>query len=158
MKETALPTTHDLEVIMDQIWSAYVDPDGTEPFLPGPGGGPTGYRAWVMIDGSWSGQVILRCSAGQAAALTSAFLSGSGEQVSAERIVDVLGELANIVGGNVKGMLPTDCVLSQPHVAGPAERGGEDPWAVPVCELSGTWLDEPLDVSVWARTGDGRRN
>ena len=152
MTAAALPTEQDLEVIVDQIWSSYVDPEGAEPFLPGPAGDPMGYRAWVSIDGSWSGQVVVRCSTGQASLLTNAFLAGSDEQLTEERVVDVLGELANIVGGNIKSMLPSDCVLSQPRVAGPAERGDQDPGAVRVCELSGTWLDEPLSISVWERT------
>jgi chemotaxis protein CheX len=69
MAAAALPTEEDLEVILDQIWTSYVDPEGAEPFLPGPSGDPMGYRAWVCIDGSWSGQVVVRCSTGQASLL-----------------------------------------------------------------------------------------
>ena len=34
-----------------------------------------------------------------------------------EEVLDALGEVANMVGGNVKGMIDADCKLSLPTVA-----------------------------------------
>jgi chemotaxis protein CheX len=59
----------------------------------------------VSIDGSWHGAVLLQCSkhfAKRAACL----MFG----------LDALGELANMISGNVKALLPGPCRLSLPVV------------------------------------------
>ena len=45
-----------------------------------------------------------------------AFLAMDEDEVAEDDVVDVMGELANIVGGNVKSMLPSGCFVSLPHV------------------------------------------
>jgi chemotaxis protein CheX len=67
-----------------------------------------------------------------------------------EDIADVLGELANIVGGNVKSMLPNGCALSTPYYVGRGEAlVGTDPGTECVAELVGEWRNETLSVAMW---------
>ena len=59
--------------------------------------------------------VVYASSQHAARKAAAAFLAMEPDEVSKEDISDVLGELANIVGGNVKAMLPAGCFLSLPH-------------------------------------------
>ena len=73
----------------------------------------------------------------------------------------MLGELANIVGGNVKAMLPPGCFLSLPQVVLAPESAISYPNAQRITGLYGVWEGEPVSVSMWQsrsdrRAGDGR--
>ena len=70
----------------------------------------------MSITGSWTGHVVYACSTVAARRAAAAFLAMESDEVSQEDLSDVLGELANIVGGNVKAMLPPGCFLSLPQV------------------------------------------
>jgi chemotaxis protein CheX len=66
----------------------------------------------------------------------------------------VLGELANIVGGNVKSMLPPGCFVSLPHVVlAPGAATAVWPGVVRVCRFAGEWLGESVSISIWQATG-----
>ena len=61
-----------------------------------------------------------------------------------EDVADAFGEIANVVGGNVKAALPGPSTLGLPQVgAAPAVRNPED-----VCRLEVLWRGQPLVVSV----------
>jgi chemotaxis protein CheX len=144
------PTAKDLLVIMDQVWASYLDPDGLDPLVVVDDQTVTGdIRAWVEITGSWEGHVLVICSRVQARNLAAAFLGMSVEEVPAEDVSDVLGELANIVGGNVKSMLPSGCTLSTPSYVDHGEGSVPGPGAELVAELVGRWREESLSVGMW---------
>lgn len=67
----------------------------------------------VHIDGAWRGAVTVRCPVELAARLTTLVF---GESTDAE-MRDLLGEVANQLGGNIKAVLPAPCSLSLPAVA-----------------------------------------
>ena len=61
-----------------------------------------------------------------------------------EDIADAFGEIANVVGGNVKAALPGPSALSLPDVgAAPAVRNPAD-----VCRIDVVWRGEALSISV----------
>jgi chemotaxis protein CheX len=66
----------------------------------------------------------------------------------------VLGELANIVGGNVKAMLPAGALLSLPQVVLAPESATKYPNAARVTGLYGLWEGEPISVSMWQSRND----
>lgn len=70
----------------------------------------------IQISGAWKGTVVMEFSAALAARVASGWLE-TGPTVSAEDIQDVVGELVNILGGNVKALLPSASHLSLPVVA-----------------------------------------
>ena len=79
------------------------------------------FHTTVQISGAWNGAVLLRCS-GALASLASARMFGLDDgEASPEQVHDALGELANILGGCVKTLLPEPCFLSLPSIT-----GGED--------------------------------
>jgi chemotaxis protein CheX len=72
--------------------------------------------ASVHLTGEWNGVVMMECDARQACHFAGRFLSLEPPQSVDETVRDVLGELANIIGGNVKCVLTPGIRLSMPAV------------------------------------------
>lgn len=72
--------------------------------------------ACVQITGAWQGAISL--AAGEPFATSAAaIMFGLDEaEVKTSDRQDALGELANMIGGNVKALLPEPCALSLPSV------------------------------------------
>ncbi|OLB78084.1 MAG: chemotaxis protein CheX [Actinobacteria bacterium 13_2_20CM_2_71_6] len=148
MSDQTTPTVDNLREIAEQVWSAYLDPEGIRPLMLGETSeASSGVSASVSLTGAWHGHVVVTCSSEAARNAAAAFLAMETTEVSDEDMTDVMGELANIVGGNVKSMLPAATAVSLPHVVtGAANRF---PTTRQICELAGTWLDEPFSISMW---------
>ncbi|WP_067473369.1 chemotaxis protein CheX [Actinomadura hibisca] len=146
------PTVDDLQAITEQVWLSYLDPEGTDPLLPLPVEAPAaGVAASVSVTGAWDGHVVFTCSREASLRAASALLGVPADEVTADDVADAVGELVNVIGGNVKSLLPDGCLLSLPHVVtGEAAASGRWPAAVEVCRLQGVWGAEPVAVGVWA--------
>lgn len=72
--------------------------------------------AAVQITGGWEGAVIIECDEAVADAFTRAMLGLDDEEPSESDVHDVMGELANMAGGNVKAMVGDETRLSLPTV------------------------------------------
>ncbi|NUU16981.1 chemotaxis protein CheX [Cellulomonas humilata] len=136
--------------IAQEVFAAMVD--GDEGLLqPWPGELPViedAVVAWVDLHGPWPGRAELRTSGATANDLTRALLSlPDGEVVTSLDLVDAFGEVANVVGGNVKSLLPLQGSLGLPQVAPSAPAV---PGARLVQELPLSWRGRPLVVAVWA--------
>lgn len=85
-----------------------------------------GRRAWfaaadrltatVYLAGDWNGAVLLECSRGQACRFAGRFLSIDPPGAVDDVVRDVLGELVNMIGGNLKCVLNRGIRLSMPSV------------------------------------------
>lgn len=73
--------------------------------------------ACVHISGEWNGSVILSCSATLATTVAGAMFELEADEVDEELLHDAMGEVANMIGGNVKGLVPGPSQLSIPAVA-----------------------------------------
>lgn len=123
-------------------------PRAAAPAVPG-AGSDAEITASVSVTGAWAGHVVIRCSTALARALAGRlFLVPEDEVVEAE-ICDAVGELVNVVGGNVKAMMPGPSVLTLPRVTvhGAAEHL---PGAVETLRLELSWCSEPLTISSWS--------
>ena len=133
-----------VQSIAEDAWTALVGED--EILLPIPGE-PTGdvLSSWVDVVGPWTGTVVLTTGRETAAELTRALLGEHApDELEDEDIADAFGEIANVVGGNVKAALPGPSALSLPDVGdAPAVRNPVD-----VCRLELVWRGEPLSISV----------
>jgi len=78
--------------------------------------GPT-LTGCVSVSGSWEGSVFLRCGADLARSAAEVMFDAEPGGLSAEEVCDALGELTNMVGGNIKSLLPGPSRLSLPSVA-----------------------------------------
>jgi chemotaxis protein CheX len=140
----------DLAEMVEQVWVSYLDPEGVSPLIPtGDDKQPSEVHSSVSITGSWSGHVVYATSILAAKKAAAAFLAMEADEVSQEDLTDVLGELANIVGGNVKAMLPPGCLLSLPQVVLAPDTATRYPAAERISGLYGVWDGEPVSVSMW---------
>jgi chemotaxis protein CheX len=109
-------TDEDITIIVSEIWSSMlrmeIGPNGESP------SDPDEFRvaASVQITGSWNGAVEMQFTAVLAAQLAEAMLGVPAEEVTDEDVADVVGELANMAGGNLKTLAEGTCTLSLPTV------------------------------------------
>jgi chemotaxis protein CheX len=148
------PTEDDLRVIAEQVWSSYLDLDGASPLIAQPAEKPASdVTASVSVTGAWRGHVLVSCSEQAAKNVAAALLGIEFDDVAEEDVADALGELANIIGGNVKSLLPEPCALSLPHVH-VAGSAGRYPSVTEVCHLKSSWLAESVTVTVLESSAD----
>ena len=138
-------STDDLLAVTGQVWESCLahHPDvlveGPFAFLDGPV-----TRASVVIRGGWSGFVVLEMGRGTALEAARVMLDlEEGDDLEPEEVADAVGELVNIIGGNVKSLLPTAASLGLPQV-------GEVVAAVAVehCRVDLRWGARPVVVRV----------
>jgi chemotaxis protein CheX len=108
----------------------------------------------VRISGSWEGEVRLGCPADLARGASGAMFGLPPEAVTPADVADALGELTNILGGNLKGLLPGVNALGLPAVT---EGPGAAPDAEPLVRAGFRCRGRPLWVSVESRPGRGGR-
>jgi len=77
---------------------------------------PERVTASVNLSGDWHGAVLLECTRRQACGFAARFLSMEPVEVVDDVVRDVLGELANMVSGNLKSILGRGIQLSMPSV------------------------------------------
>jgi chemotaxis protein CheX len=105
----------DITDITNSIWEAMfalpldrVDP---EPAIPGPV-----VTGCVTIEGAWDGAVMLTCERELAGSLTGR-LFGAESEVTPDDVRDAIGEVTNMLAGNIKALLPDPSRISLPTVA-----------------------------------------
>ena len=133
-----------IEVIAQDAWIALVGEE--EVLVPLPGEPVTDpLSSWVDVVGPWTGSVVLTTGRRTAEELTRALLrEHSPEVLEDEDVADAFGEIANVVGGNVKAALPGSSGLSLPDVGdAPAPRNPED-----VCRVDLLWRGQTVSISV----------
>jgi chemotaxis protein CheX len=139
--------------ITERVWASLVE----VPLLPRRPGQPAlapGARTFtgcVQITGAWEGAVTVHCSEALARVLTAAMFMVDVEDTTPEEVADALGELANMVGGNVKALLPEPCRISLPAVADGLDYRLSVPGARPVSAVTWTCQGEPLMVRLLER-------
>lgn len=74
----------------------------------------SGCLASVTIDGEWNGFVAVACSRPLARRAAASMFGVASDAVTTDQIEDTIAELANIIGGNVKAILPCPSRLSLP--------------------------------------------
>jgi len=79
---------------------------------------PSGDRltAAVHLAGDWNGAVLIECDQRQACQFAGRFLSIDPPSTVDDVVRDMLGELANMIGGNMKCVLTRGIQLSMPTV------------------------------------------
>jgi chemotaxis protein CheX len=148
---------NDLVEMVEQVWMSYLDPEGLSPLIPTyDESQPSEVHSSVSITGSWSGHVVYASSTAAARRAAAAFLATDADEVSQEDLSDVLGELVNIVGGNVKAMLPPGCFLSLPQVVLGPESTTKYPNAERISGVYGRWEGEPVNISMWRSCTDNK--
>ena len=84
---------------------------------PGTLGGGKYVAAKVDVIGSWNGSVTVGCSHTLARRTAGKMFDMPAETITLEELRDAVGEVANILGGNVKTLIAGKARLSLPSVA-----------------------------------------
>jgi len=142
-----------VHAIAQEVFAAMVDGD-LGLLLPWDGALPAledAIVAWVDLHGAWSGRAVLVTERPTAEDLARALLDlDDDEAVSPADLDDAFGEIANVVGGNLKSLLPDPGTLGLPQV------GAEVPpvaGAVRAQHLPLSWRGRLLVVDVWVNLG-----
>ena len=85
-------------------------------------------RSAVHVSGSWNGALLLECDGQQACRFAGRFLSMDPPPAVTPLVCDVLGELANMIGGNMKSAVAMGLSMSTPTVSDETDA------AIPICE------------------------
>lgn len=108
--------------------------------------------AWVEMDaqsdfGAFTARAVVHTDEVAGAEITKSLLMlGPDEEVTEPDLVDAFGEIANVVGGNVKALIDAVAQLSLPQV-GKAEPEHEG--ALFLQDLALNWRGHVLVVSLW---------
>jgi chemotaxis protein CheX len=70
----------------------------------------------VYLAGEWNGAVLLECDRSQACRFAGRFLSIDTPEKVDDDVFDVLGELTNMIGGNLKSLWVPGIRLSMPSI------------------------------------------
>ena len=138
-----------VQAIADDVWTSLVG-DG-EVLVPLPVPAPeVTTSAWVQITGPWCGAVVVTCDQATAVGLTECLLRARPPAViETEDVEDALGELANVLGGNVKAALPGPSTLGLPQTGPtpPATRPDD------LCRVDAQWRGQYLTITVQGAIG-----
>jgi len=104
--------------------------------------------AWVDLHGDWSGRAVVTTERRTADGVARALLDLPDDApVGDDDLRDAFGEVANVVGGNVKSLLPTTGSMGLPQVGAtePAPAG-----SVVVAHVLLDWGGRALELTVRA--------
>jgi len=135
--------------IAQEFFAAMVDrePGLLRPWSQGPIEVADPLYAWVGLGTVPASRLQLTTSADTAGALTRALLSmGEAEPVADDDVVDAFGEIANVLGGNVKALLAEHAGITLPEVSRQAPPGNG---GVGAGEALFAWRGRPLVISLY---------
>jgi chemotaxis protein CheX len=101
----------------------------------------------VTVHEAWSGAVQLECSADFAAMAASRMFAAT-DGVTQVELDDALGELTNMIGGNIKSLLPAPSHLSLPSVTHSTGLASV-PGFTPLSRVAFLAAAEPIFITIW---------
>ena len=138
--------------IVDTIWTSMlrleVHPSAARFRHETPGGYVSGV---VYITGAWEGSVELNLTPELAQRAARAMLGLGDYHLTRNEMEDVLAEIANITGGNIKALLPHPSKLSIPAVAQGMPPAHEMPGRPLLAQVAFECGGQPLLVTLLGR-------
>lgn len=109
------PSNDDICSVTVQVWQNVF---GREPLPGAPLSSPEALTVsgCVHITGGWEGTVSVATTEVLARSLTEEMFAMDPGEASDEELIDANGEMANMIGGNIKSLLPGPSQLSLPTV------------------------------------------
>lgn len=147
-----LPSSMELGEIVEQVWSSFLDGE----IVALPGEDATAARdqqmvASVSISGEWTGHLMIVTGKDSAQLIAGSMFQMEPEEIATAEVADALGELANMIGGSVKGMIGVAATLSLPQVVLDASALVNPDAQKLVCVLA-QWNAQPVEISLWERS------
>ncbi|WP_372594543.1 chemotaxis protein CheX [Actinotalea sp.] len=146
----AFAGTDPILTLAREVFSAMIDPDPAA-LRPWTGDVPAlveATYAWVDLGGETPGRVLLTTERATATRLTRGLLGlADDEPVEDADLVDAFGEIANVLGGNVKSLVPDPGALTLPTVAATSPAG---PVPDLLHEVRLDWRGDVLVIALWS--------
>ncbi len=147
----SLPPEH-VDQLVAGVWEQILQ----LPVCTGDAGGSiaTSHRqmaAFVQISGRWDGTVSLHCTQDFAAVVAAKMFNIRPNDVTPRDELDALGELANMIGGNLKSLLPSPSHLSLPTVIDGASYSARVPGSRVVSRHHYETAGHPFSIRVMER-------
>jgi chemotaxis protein CheX len=102
----------------------------------------------IQITGAWQGAVTVECSGGLARNVAAIMFGMDACDVCQDHINDALGEITNIISGNIKALLPEPSHLSMPAVTEGTDYFFTICGSKPVSEASFSCDGRPFKITV----------
>ncbi|MEM6648030.1 MAG: chemotaxis protein CheX [Bacteroidota bacterium] len=109
--------TTDVEHVVATIWATTIARPVAVHLPPLPAPAEDAVSSAVTIAGDWNGVVVFQCPPVLARTLTGAMFGLPPASVQHVDVEDALGELTNMMAGNIKALLPGTNHLGLPVVA-----------------------------------------
>jgi chemotaxis protein CheX len=138
--------------ITSSVWRAFM-PESDEVIPVAVVPSDASLTGTVSISGQWNGLVSLTCSSVAASRAAALMFAVDIEEISSADVLDAVGEMVNIVGGNLKGMLPSPTGLSLPSVTDGALHIDTRAGADLLVDVQLSWVNEPIRVAIWGKDG-----
>lgn len=143
------PTSDHIISLTEQVWESIIGLPLVAG-VPAPGSDDLAVNSCVHITGGWEGTVLFRSTRDLARTITESMFGMEPDEASGEDIEDAIGEVANMIGGNVKSLVPGPSQLSLPVVV-----MGEQmvfPRSEPCAYVTFDVAGQPFQVSVLRRS------
>ncbi|MBX3376603.1 MAG: chemotaxis protein CheX [Phycisphaeraceae bacterium] len=111
----------------------------------------------IQITGAWNGAVLLDCSTEVARKAAAAMFSSWPDSVSMQDMQDAVAELVNIMGGNLKSLLPEKCYLSLPSVVEGGDYSARVPGSRVVNREEFSCDGHRVTITILERLGEDKR-
>ena len=139
----------DVCIIAQDVWASFLSVQLEQVAVDDAGlaGRPSVVGA-VRVTDAWFGAVVLELTPNLAKQVAATMFGSEPDEVTDAEVVDALGELTNMIGGNVKSLLPAPSQLSLPmvsHSVWPTTVPG----SVPVCRVAFAVGPDSVHISVW---------
>lgn len=108
----AMPEEEQLSEVTESVWTGFLDIP-----LARASGQPARSEcaASVTIEGAWNGSLVVCCSRALAQRVAATMFHCDSEELREALWSDAMGEIANIIGGNIKATLPAPSQLGLPR-------------------------------------------
>lgn len=149
--EAEAPAVDDVQAVTEDVWVALLgDEDVLVPRLVPPGAPFDAAGVWsavVTVSGGWQGVVTIELDDTVARLVTAHMLDiPAGTDATDSDVADAVGELVNMVGGNIKSLMPGPSVLSLPSVAAGRAVFASD--VTEACRVDVAWRGAPVRVCI----------
>ena len=144
----------EIEQIVTSIWMSILDlpiAAALEDSNAAPSFGTRTLTGCVQFTGEFEGAALVHTTAALARRLASVMFMADEDSLSLEEVQDALGEISNMIAGNIKPLLPGPARISLPSVVEGQDYTVIVPGSRSVCRASFQCLDQPLLVSVQQR-------
>ncbi|GAB98121.1 chemotaxis protein CheX [Kineosphaera limosa] len=143
-------SSDDVAQIVQEVWTSMLGLD-VEPVEVDIDGNVPAVAGSVGVSGATDCLISMEMQEAAAKAVAAAMFGLDGDDISDDDVADAVGELTNMVGGNIKSLLPEPSTLSVPVVAHgriPTLKVVGGKILMSQAFLSG---EHPVLVSVWNR-------